>query len=105
MAFQCPACNKQFTSSKALSGHQARCKSMGGAVAETARRYVEFDGNTGPRKRRRTSFSTTVEDEEEQDDPEAIDAEVSCDISTHLLVSEDLQTITGRRTSPTLSLL
>ena len=84
MAFQCPACNKQFTSSRGLSAHQAQCQFMGGAVAETARRYVEFDGDAGPRKRRRTSFSTTVDDEEVQDDTEAMDAQVSCDVSTLL---------------------
>ena len=77
---------------------------MGGAVAETARRYVEFDGDAGPRKRRRTSFSTTVDDEEVQDDTEAMDAQVSCDVSTllcwFLRIYKQLQVEEPRQPSP-----
>lgn len=85
MIIQCTGCLKEFKSYRALSCHVPRCKAMAGVITTTARHYAgEFDGS---RKRRRTSTPAGSGDEE-QEDAEAIDFEVSFNVSVILLVSQ-----------------
>jgi hypothetical protein len=60
---------------------------MPGVITATAKHYAELDRNSGTRKRRRTSLSP-ADGDEEQDDVEAIDFEVRCDIHIPLSVPE-----------------
>ena len=72
---------------------------MVGVVTATARHYAgELDGS---RKRRRTS-TPAGSDDEEQEDAEAIDFEVSFNISGILLVSQLCELFTGTGISTTL---
>ena len=62
------------------------CKYQFEAIVAAAKHFTEPDSGTGPRKRRRLSFSAADDDEEGQDDTGPVDFEVSCDISSYQFI-------------------
>ena len=59
---------------------------MPGVISAAAKRYVEFDGAVGERKRRRTSPLSVDGDFREQNDARAVSFEVSYVIFAHATI-------------------